>query len=160
MADQVRIYPKLQRQLTQMERQGNAPAVAAQRAKQIIDALIRGQATAAAGLMRSRGDKRVKNSLKFNLGQGFRLICIKEKKNITVMFAGDHDSCDAWLDAHTRKRPHRTGTQMTVFSVEKTREADLLPGPPEYSPPEDDPTTRDIPEHLLRQVFRGLCAAG
>ncbi|HCY83747.1 MAG TPA: hypothetical protein DHV36_01270 [Desulfobacteraceae bacterium] len=164
MAEQVRIYPKLERQLGMMERQGNVPAVAAQRARQIIEALIRGEGSSASGLMRAKSDRRVKNSLKFNLGQGFRLICIKEKKTITMMFAGDHDSSDAWLDANTRKRPHRTDTRMAVFSVARPwrDERSASAGTKRYgrSSPEDDPLNREIPEHLLRQVFRGLCAAG
>ncbi len=173
MADQVYITPRLERQLEQMAQQTNAPAVAAQRARQIIDSLIRGNAPvpgctleveldgedlAGTGLLRYRKDKRVKNSLKFNLGKGFRLICIKEKKEIYVMFVGDHDSSDAWLDHFTKKQPHKADMAMAaVFSVEN----DCRPSPSIPVIEEDpfyDPLPREIPQDMLRKVFSGLCA--
>ena len=195
MTDRVYITAKLERQLEQMAQQTNAPAVAAQRARQIIDSLIGGYAPipgctegtgpeglggsggsggfaasaasdgpdpVGAGLLRYRKDKRVKNSLKFNLGQGFRLICIKEKKEIYVMFMGDHDSSDAWLDHFTRKRPHKADMTMAVFSVESEPE-DTISSFPAVAPPEEDlfePLPKEIPQEMLRKVFRGLCAPG
>lgn len=195
MPDRVYITPKLERQLAQMEQQTSAPAVAAQRARQIIDSLIRGNAPVpgcsegeapvsapglpgersnpggpdgdgsdpvGAGLLRYRKDKRVKNSLKFNLGQGFRLICIKERKELFVMFAGDHDSSSAWLDRFTRKKPHRTEVDMRVFPVADPPAA--RPAVPASAAPAresfGDPLPKEIPQEVLRKVFRGLCAPG
>jgi len=175
MPDQVYIIPRLERQLYQMAQQTNAPAVAAQRARQIIDSLIRGNTPVAGcagevdpegleqtgtGLLRYRKDKRVKNSLKFNLGKGFRLICVKEKKAIYVMFVGDHDSSDAWLDHFTKKRPHKADMSLaTVFAVENDS-----PPRPRVPVPETeafcDPLPREIPQDMLRKVFSGLCAPG
>lgn len=176
MTDRVYISLKTQRRLDQMAGQTNAPAVAAERARQIIDSLIRGQVPvpgvaegigsdgpdgpdpANAGLMRYKKDNRVKNSLKFNLGRGYRLICIREKKEIYAMFVGDHDSSDAWLDHFTRKRPHKTEQAMQVFSVETPGAAPVRPSVPE---PEAGPDPMpEIPQEILRQVFRGLCAPG
>jgi hypothetical protein len=185
VADRVYISSRVERLLGQMAQQTNAPAVAAQRARQIIDSLIQGSAPVpgcaegtgpvagpagsdgprgpdgpdpvGAGLLRYRKDKRVKNSLKFNLGQGFRLICIKEKKAIYVMFLGDHDSCDAWLDHFTRKRPHKADQSMAVFAVD-TGGPDLPASPQRDGA--HDPLPQEIPQKLLRQVFKGLCAPG
>jgi|GEM_PF-865779 len=173
MPDQIYIIPRLERQLEQMAKQTNAPAVAAQRAQQIIDSLIQGNtpvpgcarevdsetvAPAGAGLLRYRKDKRVKNSLKFNLGKGYRLICIKEKKAIYLMFVGDHDSSDAWLDHFTRKRPHKADMSLaSVFAVENhmpSRPGARLPDKAPFS----DPLPGKIPQDMLRRVFRGLCA--
>lgn len=198
MTDRVYITAKLERQLEQMAQLSNAPAVAAQRARQIIDSLIGGYAPVpgctegsgpaagaeesdrfeasdasavlegpdpvGAGLLRYRKDKRVKNSLKFNLGQGFRLICIKEKKEIYVMFLGDHDSSSAWLDRFTRKRPHKAEMTMEVFSVDP--EANESKDPPSSFPgiaasdEDPHPLPKEVPQEMLRKVFRGLCAPG
>lgn len=177
MMDRVYISLKTQRRLDQMAGQTNAPAVAAERARQIIDSFIRGQVPvpggaggtgfdgpdgpdpANAGLMRYRKDNRVKNSLKFNLGQGYRLICIREKKEIYAMFVGDHDSSDAWLDHFTRKRPHRTEQAMEVFSVETSGKDPAPPSAPEAAAC-PDLMPEPIPQEILRQVFRGLCTPG
>lgn len=155
MTDRVYVTAKLERQLEQMARQTNAPAVAAQRARQIIDSLIGGYAPipgfsegtgpdgpwgsdgsdgadgpdpVGAGLLRYKKDKRVKNCLKFNLGKGYRLICIKEKKEIFVMFMGDHDSCDAWLIILHGNGPIR---QICPWRSFPWRLAPMTPGIPE-----------------------------
>ena len=175
MLDQVYITPRLERQLDQMAQQTNAPAVAAQRARQIIESLIQGNTPvggcigevdpegleqAGAGLLRYRKDKRLKNSLKFNLGKGFRLICIKEKKSIYAMFVGDHDSSDAWLDQNTKKQPHKADiTMAAVYAVDNDSRAATRPtGPMPEAETFYDPLPGEIPQDLLRKVFSGLCA--
>lgn len=162
MLDQVILYPKLERQLCDLDRKGNAPKVAAQRARQVIDALTQGEIPTGSGLMRARNDRRVKNSLKFNLGQGFRLICIREKHQIYVMFAGDHDSSDAWLTHYTRKRPHLNELDMDAMDVgvmdaEDPEDAHRQPAPKQ---PGEEARTEEIPQAVLRQVFKGICTAG
>ena len=76
MAIQVNVHPKVERQLTALEKQANKPCVPAARARCIIGALIRGMPLASAGLMKRKTDKRLKNCLKFDLGLGYRLVCI------------------------------------------------------------------------------------
>lgn len=159
MAEQVHIYPKIERQLTALEKQTNAPAIAADRARQIIEALIHGTSPTVTGLMKPRADQRVKNSLKFNLGSGFRLICIKEKKIIYVMFVGDHDQCDAWLNNFSKRKPHKTELDMEAYTVADPVAASAIP---ESEPLEsldisfDDPLYRQISQADLRRVFKGL----
>ena len=156
----VHIYPRLERQLATLEQQVNAPAIAAGRARAIIKALIQGSSPASAGLLRPKPDRRLKNSLKFNLGSGFRLICIREKSQIFIMFAGDHDSCDVWLTANSKGKPHRNGLQMDVYAPKAPKDracpphADaryLTPGPDLA-----DPCLNEISQADLRRVFRGL----
>ena len=159
MAEQVKIYLKIERQLTALEKQTNAPAVAAERARQIIEALIHGISPAAAGLMKPRADQRVKNSIKFNLGSGFRLICIKERKTIYVMFVGGHDQCDAWLNNFSRKKPHKNELEMDIHLVADSVAARAIP---KSEPLEsldisfDDSLYPDISQADLRRVFKGL----
>ncbi|WDP91953.1 MAG: hypothetical protein HUN04_20435 [Desulfobacter sp.] len=166
MAAQVHVYSKIERQLTDMMRQSNgradAPAIAAQRAREIIDRLVQGITPTSCGLMKPRADRRLKNSLKFNLGSGFRLICIKEKPDIHIMFVGDHDSCDAWLDHHTRKKPHKTTLEADTFKViaaaARPAEKTILPDADQGF--DDTALFSDISQEDLRRVFSGLCSAG
>ncbi len=160
MAERIHIYPKIGRRLRTLEKQTSAPAapaIAAARARQIIDALIQGSPPASAGLLGPKTDKRVKNCLKFNLGSGFRLICIKEKKIISVMFVGDHDQCHAWLDQYKKIPSHKSGLNMEIITV-----AEPVPSAPKpmafdsQSLCLDDPFSHDISQADLRQVFKGL----
>lgn len=168
MAAQVHLYPKIERQLADMMRKSkgrtDTPAIAAQRARIIIDRLIRGIPPANCGLMKPKFDRRIKNSLKFNLGAGFRLICIKERHDTHVMFAGDHDSCDAWLDRHTKKKPHKAPLEAEVFNVVPTSDVAVFKERSSRSlqadnpDSEDDPFLWDITQEDLRRVFSGLCS--
>ncbi len=155
MPTQVHIYPKLERQLATLERQGTIRSIAAQRARRIINALVRGETPASAGLLKRKTDKRVKNCLKFDLGSGFRLICIREGDIVHVMFVGDHDSADTWLDKNKKKKNHKTTLAKHTYIVDKR--CAQVPGTP--GPVKDvlDGTGGlHVSQDELRRVFKGL----
>ncbi len=159
MPTQVHIYPKLKRQLAALERQGTTRSVAAQRASRIIDALVRGESPSSAGLLKRKADKRVKNCLKFDLGSGFRLICIREGDIVYVLFVGDHDSADNWLDNYRAKKPHKTELAMHTYTVDtrrtrSTRRMAETPGPVKDAL--EGAGFLQISQEDLRQVFKGL----
>ncbi len=152
MAIQVNVHPKVERQLTALEKQAKNPSIVAARARRIIGALIRGMPLASAGLLKRKTDKRVKNCLKFDLGLGYRLVCIKEEKIIFVLFVGDHDNCDNWLDNHSRKKPHKPELEMHSHTVENAPSENRLFAVVSF----DDPCFCHIAQKDLRRVFKGL----
>ena len=155
MATQVYVYPKVERQLAALEKQAKNPFIVANRARRIIDALGRGMRLASAGLLRRKTDKRVKNCLKFDLGLGFRLICIKEGKIIYVLFVGDHDNCDNWLDNYSKRNSPRAEFEMRSYTPEK--KCALIPkNPIPMALSFDDPYFYQIAQKDLRRVFKGL----
>lgn len=160
MADEVHVHPKLEKQLTAMEGQANAPFIAACRARKIIESMIQGQTSQAAGLFRARSDTRVKNSWKYDLGAGYRLICIRTKQIIYVMYAGDHESCDAWLNNNSKKQPQNTEIDMTAFTIRDTPEPfDFQTDRSQDREPDfDDQYLTPIPQEYLKKVFCGLVA--
>ncbi len=160
MAFEVHLHPKLERQLTAMEGQVNSPFIAAGRARTIIEAMIQGRTSQASGLFRARSDARVKNSWKYDLGAGYRLICIRTKQIIYIMHIGDHESCDAWLNNNSKKQPQNTEMKMTAFTIrnnpalfdfQTVRSQDRKPD-------FDDQYLTPIPQEYLRKVFCGLVA--
>ncbi|WP_289019512.1 hypothetical protein [Desulfobacter postgatei] len=160
MAFEVHLHPKLERELTAMEGQANAPFIAAGRARKIIEAMIQGRTSQASGLFRARSDTRVKNSWKYDLGAGYRLICIRTKQIIYIMHIGDHESCDAWLNTNSKKQPQKSEIKMTAFTIrdnpalfdfQTARSQDRKPN-------FDDQYLTPIPQEYLRKVFCGLVA--
>ena len=160
MAHEVHLHPKLERQLETMEGQANAPFIAAGRARKIIQAIIEGRTSQASGLFRARSDSRIKNAWKYDLGAGYRLICLRTKQVIYVMYAGDHESCDAWLNNNSNKQPQNSEMKMTAFTIRDD------PAPfefqtvrsPDRTPDFDDQYLTPIPQKYLRKVFSGLVA--
>ncbi|GEM_PF-6017568 len=86
MITQVHIHPKVEKLIKQMRKQGKVPLIAAKRTEIIIKNLVQGVRPIMAGFFSK--DARIKNLYKFNLGSGYRLICIKEKYNIFILFIG------------------------------------------------------------------------
>lgn len=156
MAAQVHIYPKIERQLASLEKQEKAPCIAAARARRIIDALIRGMRPASSGLLKRKTDKRLKNSLKFDLGSGFRLICVEEGEIIHVLFIGDHDNCDNWLDNYSKKKPHKKQLELQSYTIDTGGTAMSVTPSHRQETSIDDPGFPQISQEALRQVFKGL----
>jgi len=158
MADEVHLHPKLERELTAMEGRANAPSIAAGRARKIIKAMIEGQTSQASGLFRARSDARVKNSWKYDLGAGYRLICIRTKQIIYIMHLGDHESCDAWLNNNSKRQPQNTVVKMTAFTIrDTTKSFDFQTvRSPDQEPDFDDQDLPPIPQEYLKKVFCGL----
>ena len=158
MSIQIHLHHRVIRQLSEPENQTQTKAIAAARAKTVIRHLVSGLPPASSGLLEQRTDRRMKNSFKFDLGSGFRLICVRAKNQIHVVFFGGHDRCDTWLSRHGRNKMCYKG-QTRVLS----RQRPLSPGPEPVFPEEKATVEQhDFPrieQKYLRRVFRGLTGA-
>ncbi len=158
MGKQVCVHSQVERKLVAFKKKAKNSFIVADRARRIIDALIQGLPFASAGLLKRKTDKRVKNCFKFDLGRGFRLLCIKEGNTIYVLFVGSHDHCDNWLDSYPHKKYYRDEPEIRSYGssiVEKI--PDSLPKEPmPMVVPLDDPCFCQISQKDLRRVFKGL----
>src|ERR1043166_2887711 len=48
----------------------------------------------------NHGESRIKNCVKYELGDGWRLVTSKTDKTCTFLFVGDHSDTERWLNAH------------------------------------------------------------
>ena len=158
MITQVHIHPKVEKTLEQLQKKENAPLIAAHRAQTIIQGLIKGIRSTRSGHFSKSKDARIKNLCKYNLGSGYRLICIKKKYNIYVLFVGSHDQCDTWIDKHRKRKPHKKELPMNIFDVKPsettTPQPEMLNALNEIK--NDYFLTPKISQQYLRKVFRGL----
>lgn len=155
MIDRIYVHPKVEKLLRQMESQEKAPSIAAKRARAIIQSLLEGVQPSNAGRLSKKKDARIDNLFKFDLGSGYRLVCIREKGSIYILHMGSHDNCDAWLDANSRKKPHKTDICMNVYCVAFSQ----AEGMAEEFPAEPGHECFMIPEvsqEDLKKIFRGL----
>ncbi|OGR26079.1 MAG: hypothetical protein A2277_19720 [Desulfobacterales bacterium RIFOXYA12_FULL_46_15] len=153
MIDKIHVHPKVEKRLDQMEGLEKAPSIAAKRARIIIQSLVDGVQPSHAGRLSKRKDARIDNLFKFDLGSGYRLVCIKEKFCIHILYVGSHDNCDTWLDANSRKKPHKTGVCMKVYCVVPSQ----AEGMTEEFPAESECfMIPEISQEDLKKVFRGI----
>jgi len=153
MIARIYVHPKVEKLFSQMEAQEKAPSIAARRARIIIQSLLEGVQSSHAGRLSKKKDARIDNLFKFDLGSGYRLVCIREKDTIYILHIGSHDNCDAWLDANSRKKPHKAEVSMNIYCVAPLQAEDMakeFPAEPEcFMIPE-------VSQGDLKKVFRGL----
>jgi len=152
------IHPKVEKNLEQMKAKENAPKFAAKRAETIIGALRNGAAITRAGRLSKTKDARIRQLFKYDLGNGFRLISLKDKSALFILFVGSHDRCDTWLDTYSNKKPHHTEVPMTSYVVAKKRPAEKIFQKSYFPKPDADlcDMLPDISQKELRKVFSGL----
>ncbi len=156
MIDQIHIHAKVEKDIEQMESLDNAPAIAAMRARSIIRDLTDGAKPSMAGRLTSSKDARIKNLYKFNLGKGYRLITIKEKKILFIMFIGDHDQCDRWLHSHSKRAPHRKPLPLNIYEVNHSRKDDTLVLAQQENGTNVPEVLKNISQKELQKIFCGL----
>jgi hypothetical protein len=156
MIDYVHVHSRLLNQLDDFKQMENVNAFAAKKAGAVIKALIAGMKPARAGKLTRHGDARIKNCLKYDLGKGFRLVCVKDGRNFYVLFAGSHDRCDTWMDKHRNLK-----VPVLTPGMERLRVKPRSNSRPEFtpcSPPEqvEHFPEQQIPQKILRSLFQGL----
>jgi len=158
MLKTLHIHPRVEKNLEQMKALDNAPKIAAERAEAIIDALKNGTIMACAGRLSKTKDARIRRLFKYDLGKGFRLITLKDKTALYILFVGSHDRCDTWLDTNSKGKPHQTEVLMTCYDVKKKRQKHTNNAIESPADPEDDLCDRTPPvsQKDLREVFCGL----
>lgn len=160
MIEYVHINPRVQKRLEELKELENATAFAAKKADAIIKALLNGRKPAMAGKLTRHGDARIKRCLKYDLGQGYRLVCVKEGNDIYVLFTGSHDSCDTWLDknrnlklASVRDAMESLKVKPALYPVSHEESGNILGAEPEDY---DEILLESISQKDLRLVFQGL----
>lgn len=150
--------PGLNKQLDSLRKAGGRAALVAGH----VDSIIRGLTSSppdlrSAGRITRNGEARIRECVKYDLVDSYRLIGIKRDDSLILSFVGTHDECDRWIKGHQRtgfsgKRENRLASCVHFpdagvegpgdEGVEPTRE-------------EDDPFMR-IGEVDLRKIFHGL----
>ncbi len=158
MLTRVHVHSKVEKLLTQMKKQGNLSLIVAKRAETIIKNLVKGFRPMMAGFFSK--DARIKSLYKFNLGSGYRLVCIREKYNIFILFIGSHDNCETWINKRKGLPPHKAGLFINTYDV-NVPDRSLSKELTHRDEIEDDSfLIPEITDKDLRKVFRGLINNG
>ncbi|MBI9090294.1 MAG: hypothetical protein JEZ12_13840 [Desulfobacterium sp.] len=157
MIEYIHINPRFLKKLEELKELESATAFAAKKADTIIQALLHGKRPARAGKLTRHGDARIKKCLKYDLGQGYRLVCVKDGRDLYVLFSGSHDSCDTWMDKNRNLKLSRVRETMERCPVKPSVNG-AGPEPISFTEPEeyDGIPLETISQSDLRAVFQGL----
>jgi hypothetical protein len=94
--------PLFDRTREELRSKGGYAAVAAGKADAFISVL---GGNAAAGdrdkfRFTRKGEYRIKNCRKVDLGCGYRIVCIQKDQRLVLLYIGTHDDCFRWIDRH------------------------------------------------------------
>ncbi|MFZ5765215.1 MAG: hypothetical protein ACOY4H_06410 [Thermodesulfobacteriota bacterium] len=153
--------PLFEKQLVALTRTDRKGALAGARVEEIVRHLTRtdGAPVILKNKRTRHGEMRVRGCVKFDLGSGYRLICLKKGNAIYLLYTGTHDECDRWLN-------NRRGTKLEIetaafvfIDAPGAADSDLAEGgsggaePDEY----EQIVAARLDDRILRQVFGGIC---
>ena len=142
-----------------LERSGGPAGLAVTNAQEIIKKLQLGEMDDSSSKEKQtrHGENRIRNCVKFNLANGYRLITIKDHETIRLVFMGNHDECDRWLEKN-RGLEIAPDENEIDFPPDIITNETLTPAAqnPDPVPPEDDYETElltRVNDSILRQIF-------
>lgn len=107
-----------------------------------------------------KGEYRVTNCVKYDLGNGYRLVTIRNGKDLYVPFIGGHDETDKWLDRrkHDKYIPNDPNYHTeTILSLQGQKLDNSIA---DVASVEDDIYEKNLQQRLdettLRQIFSGF----
>jgi len=151
--------PKFNRRLNALKRGGKQASLAAKRAEEIIENLASGGKALPEQMdkLTKHGELRIDKCRKYDLGGGYRLVCVKQGENLVFSHMGTHDDCNRWIENNRGFDPD-IGENRQEISFTREREPDHQP--PEQGTGEemdyDEILMKRIDEKALRRIFCGL----
>lgn len=137
-------------------------SLAASRAEEIIEKLASGdyQTIEIVSRRTKHGELRINGCRKYNLGAGYRLVCVKQEGYLAATYVGSHDDCNRWIENNRGfelEQPSLGDSLLVSENCELSRHHDSENE--EHEPDYDDILMAKIDQKILRQVFCGLCGS-
>jgi hypothetical protein len=146
--------------LDYLKRAGGSGLFAARRAESLIEELAHSDGRTAPETCRltRNGEARIRRCRKYDLGDGYRLVCIRKGRHLVLLYAGSHDDCDRWLEHNRGLRPVFSPEQSFPLPADRRRTTQHPPEQDLEPADEDDAglATR-LTEKELRRFFSALC---
>jgi hypothetical protein len=109
------------------------------------------------------GEKRIEGCIKYDLGEGFRLICFRRGETLFVSFIGEHEACQKYLDHHCGRHnwvAKENGTTVLVRGENMSEEPEVALSDAVIEQDYEDLLMGQIDEKMLRTIFKGLVKNG
>ncbi len=163
------ISRNIDRCLEKLRMTGSQGALAASQYLQIIKCIRQGKwhSDIITCKRTKNGEYRLKNCVKYDLGNGYRLVTVKDGNNLFITFAGSHDQTDRWIDTHRYDdfcEDDKLYITELIESAETLSADELsedLPSDSVLEPDEFEEQLVDkIDDAMLKMVFSGLFKNG
>lgn len=156
----VHLDPKFYKRLAALRKAGKKAGIAAQKADGIIGRLSKQGFVMPEeiGTITKYGELRLKHCIKYDLGNGYRLITLKQGGDLYVLYVGTHDECHRWVENNRELKLELVRSRCETVEVAAT--VPCLEDSFFTIEPDADNTLTNHIENLsdreLRLIFRGL----
>ena len=155
----VSINPKLRKRLTELRKQGGTSSFAAKKADDLISRLLlRGRdCSHEIGRLTKNGEFRIRQCKKYDLGNGFRLICLRQGHHFIFLSIGTHEECHRWLERNKGLRYEMDNGYQDVLITKEISEPSVPVKEIDPADAYEDQLLQKIDDKILRRIFSGLC---
>lgn len=161
----IHLEKRFEKKLEALETQGEKGAAATRKTNELLAALTRNGPSDLKKVWKltGSGEKRIEGCIKYDLGEGFWMICFRRGETLFISYVGDHDECQKYLDHFSGRHnwvAKENGTTRPVL-LSKTS-IDPASAPPDKNVDEDydDFLMEQIDDKTLRKIFSGLIKNG
>ncbi len=160
MIQRIHLDPKFQKRLAALRKNGKKADIAAQKVDDIIERLTRQGFVLPeeVGTVTKYGEARLKNCIKYDLGNGYRLITLKQASDLFVLWVGTHDECHRWVENNREIKLESVCARCEIVMVGESASCMADTTFEIEADADDDLTIRveKLSDRELRMVFCGL----
>jgi hypothetical protein len=151
--------PGFEQSLTTLRERGGAALSAAKKAEKIIQRLLeKGRENSIkVGRLTRKGELRIRHGIKFDLGNGYRLVCVKKGGHLILLHIGTHEECSRWLEHNKGLHYEADDNYCAKLVTQESLPADR--GQIKTIDPSDEyeeQLMKRIDDKILRNLFCGL----
>lgn len=150
---------KFEKSLAALAKAGKKGEIATEKAADVMDHLATGVPLhLQTRLLTKKGEARIPGCVKFDLGSGYRMVCIQEKEDLYLLFVGTHDESDRWIENNREIRLDQITGRCRPIPVRSDTRFPFLSDASEIL--EEDPLDAIVlDDRILKTVFCGLIEA-
>lgn len=154
----VHISPKFEKMLNALKTSEKMAVSAAKKADEIISNIIENGDSPLSdlGKFTRHGESRIKNCIKYDIGKGYRMVCVKDEDRLYLLFVGTHDDCSAWVENNRNFIPDPNRKNTITHLVKQNNQTDEQTDPFLNEPDYEDLLLEKITDKDLKAVFSGL----
>ncbi len=151
--------PRFERCLNTLRESGGTALSAAKKAEEIINKILaKGRENSLkVGRLTRKGELRIKSGIKYDLGNGYRLVCAKKGPHLILLYIGTHDDCSRWLERNKGLRYEIDNNGNNVIVTRKAVSSDFKStGAIDPAEEYEQQLMKRIDDKVLRNIFCGL----
>ena len=156
MIEYIKYHPQFEKQCEKLKKSNDKAIKAVENALKILSAFKSSRKDFnSMGALTHSGELRLKDGIKYRLGNGYRLVLSVREDCLFALCIGSHDQCDKWLERNRGVEEFSFSRQERILlkRMKKDQDGNQISS---LSYRSSDGVIQ-IEDKILRQIFPGIC---